>query len=172
MGLGEAMTQARAGSSLLVAHLVHSGVYSVAVMSLLTDSDNLRDILDRDLIGFLTAVNGDGQPQASPVWYLRDGDTLVIYNRPGTPRLAGIASNPRVAFNLRGDLRASGAVTMEGVAVVGDLPPATDFPGYVEKYGGEIERLGWTPESFSEGYSVGLRITVTRLRSWGLSKLS
>lgn len=141
-------------------------------MTTLTDSDQLCDILDRDLIGFLTAVNTDGQPQTSPVWYLRDDDDIVVYNRPATPRLAAVAANPRVSFNLRGNLQATGAVTLEGVAKVGGLPPAMDFPGYIEKYGKEIERLGWTPESFSQDYSVGLRVVVTRLRSWGLGELS
>ncbi|MGD2101185.1 MAG: pyridoxamine 5'-phosphate oxidase family protein [Acidimicrobiia bacterium] len=140
-------------------------------MTRLTESEDLCSILDRELIGFLTAVSAAGQPQTSPVWFVRDVDDIVVYNRAGTPRLRAISSNPKVAFNLRGDLRASAAVTFEGVAVVEDLPPAMEFPGYLDKYAREIERLGWTPQSFSSDYGVGLRVTVTRLRSWGLSKL-
>ena len=141
-------------------------------MTTLTESEELCDILDRELIGFLTAVNTAGQPQTAPVWFMRSGDDLIVYNREGTPRLAAVASNPKVAFNLRGDLRASAAVTLEGVAHVEELPPAREFPGYVDKYGREIERLGWTPESFSEDYGVGMRLVLTRVRTWGLSKLS
>lgn len=140
-------------------------------MTVLSDSEDLCSILDRELIGFFTAVSAAGQPQTSPVWFVRDEDDIVVYNRVRTPRLAAISSNPRVAFNLRGDLRASAAVTLEGVAAVEKLPTAMEFPGYLDKYAPEIERLGWTPESFSSDYGVGLRVTVTRLRSWGLSKL-
>ena len=148
-------------------------LYSVARMPSLNDSEPLRQMLDREIIGFLTAVNAEGQPQASPVWFLRDGDDIIVYNKAATPRLASVAANPKVSFNLRGDLRASGAVLMEGEArVEPGLPPAKDLPGYVEKYGGEIERLGWTPESFSDDYSVGMRIVITRDRSWGLGKLT
>jgi PPOX class probable F420-dependent enzyme len=129
--------------------------------------------MDREIIGFLTAVDPSGQPQTSPVWYIRDGDRLVVYNRPTARRLESIARNPWVAFNLRGDLRAEGAVTMEGIATVDPtLPPAKDFPGHEEKYAGEIERLGWTPASFSADYRIGLRVTVTRVRSWGLDELA
>lgn len=138
---------------------------------MLTDTPGLVDILDRELIGFLTAVDGNRQPQTSPVWFVRDGDDIVVYNKATTPRVESVAANPGVAFNLRGDLRASGAVLLEGRAVTEDLPAARDFPGYVDKYGVEIERLGWTPESFSDDYSVGLRIEVTRVRSWGLGSL-
>ena len=136
---------------------------------MITDSPRLTAALDNDLIGFLTAVDGSGQPQTSPVWFIRDGNDIVVYNKPDTPRLSSIATNPSVSFNLRGDRRARGAVTLEGTARREDyLQPAKDFPGYVAKYGGEIERLGWTPDSFSGDYSVALRIVVTRARSWGL----
>lgn len=132
----------------------------------------LAGLLDRELIGFVTAVSHGGQPQTSPVWYLRVGDDIVVYNQPDSRRLVSVAANPKVAFNLRGDLRARGGVTLEGLASRdGDLGAAKDLPGYIEKYAREIERLGWTPESFSADYSVGLRIVVTRVRAWGLKAL-
>ena len=69
--------------------------------------------------------------------------------------------------------RARGAVLFEGRATRDDsLPPAKDFPGYLDKYAREIERLGWTPESFSSDYSAGIRITVTRTRAWRLDALA
>lgn len=138
---------------------------------MLTDNPRLAEILDNDLIGFITAVDQEGQPQTSPVWFVREGDDLIIYNRPDTPRLASIETNPRISFNLRGDRRARGAVTIEGVAHREELPPAKEFPGYLEKYAREIERLGWTPDVFSNQYSEGLRLVVTRLRAWGLEAL-
>ncbi len=140
---------------------------------MLTSETGLAKALDSAIIGFLTAVNGRGQPQTSPVWYIRDGEDLVVYNRPTAARLRSIVVNNRVAFNLRADRRAMSGISLEGTAVFdSDLPPAVDFPGYVDRYGEEIARLGWTPESFSTDYSVGLRITVTRVRNWGVEKLN
>jgi PPOX class probable F420-dependent enzyme len=137
-----------------------------------TDPPTVASILDHDLIGFLTAVDRGGQPQTAPVWFVRDGDDIVVYNKPDTPRLDSIDVNPKIALNLRGDRRATGAVLIEGIATRDtDLPPARDFPGYVAKYAREIERLGWTPESFSSDYSTGIRIVVTRTRAWGLDAL-
>lgn len=139
---------------------------------MLSTEPRLIAILDGELIGFLTAVDPGGQPQTAPVWFVTDGDDLVVYNKPDTPRLVSIRANPRVAFSLRGDRRATGAVLIEGTAVAQpDFPEASEFPGYVEKYGREIERLGWTPESFSADYSFGMRIGVTRVRAWGLDAL-
>jgi len=48
-----------------------------------------------------------------------------------------------VGFNLRGDRRALGAIIVEGTAAKEEtLPPPIDFPGYLDMYGREIERLG------------------------------
>lgn len=139
---------------------------------MLTDNALLAKILDNDLIGFITAIDEAGQPQTSPVWFVRDGEDIIIYNQPATPRFQSIAANPKVAFNLRGDRRARGAIIVEGTAAKEEwLPSAIDFPGFLDKYGREIERLGWTPESFSADYSTGLRLVVTRVRAWGLDAL-
>ena len=136
---------------------------------MLTSTKGLTEALDNDLIGFLTAVTETGQPQTSPVWFMRDEEDIVVYNRPVARRLRSIENNPKVAFTLRADPHGSSALTLEGTAAVEtSLPPAKDFPGYVDKYGDDIASLGWTPESFSSDYSVGLRMTVTRVRSWGL----
>jgi PPOX class probable F420-dependent enzyme len=106
------------------------------------------------------------------VWFLREGDDILVFNKPTSQRLASIAVNPKVAFNLRADLRARATVSIEGNARVDALPDASDIPRYVEKYGREIERLKWTPASFSSDYSVGIRIVVTRVRAWGLKHLA
>lgn len=140
---------------------------------MLSSNAELCVALDSDRIGFLTAVNPHGQPQTSPVWFIREGDELVVYNRPTAARLRSIDTNPRINFNLRGDPAGRAAVLLEGTAAVdASLPPAKDFPGYEDKYRDEIRRLGWTPDSFSEDYSVGIRITVTRIRVWGVDKLN
>lgn len=139
---------------------------------MIADIPGLADILDDELVGFITAVNPEGQPQTSPVWFVRSGEEIVIYNKPDTPRLDSIAANPKVAFNLRGDRRAGGAALIEGVARHDpDLATPQKFPGYLKKYEHEIERLGWTPDSFDIDYGAGIRVEVKRVRTWGLDKL-
>ena len=138
---------------------------------MLRDTPGLIDILDNDLIGFLTAVNARGQPQASPIWFIRDGDDIVIYNRTRAARLRSIVGNSRVAFNLRADARGRSGISLEGTAAVdASLPPAREFPGYVDKYDSAIAELGWTPESFSSDYPIGIRVTVSRVRAWGVNR--
>ena len=139
---------------------------------MLTSKPGVAEALDLAQIGFLTAVNPKGQPQTTPVWFLRDGDDLIVYNQPTSPRLTSIAGNDRVAFTLRADRKAIGLLTIEGTAAVDTaLVPADQSAGYLAKYDKQIERLGWAPAEFAAGYSVGIRIKVNRMRVWDIDRV-
>ena len=123
--------------------------------------------LDEELVGWLTTVTPDDQPQSSVVWFLRDADDLLVFSRPDATKLTNIATNPKVAFNLRGDDVADAVATFEATAVIVDSPtPAHGNAAYLTKYREEISRLGWTQEQFSNDYSALILISVHRIRSW------
>ena len=132
--------------------------------------ENLGKVEDRlraDLVAWLTTVTPEGQPQTTPVWFLWEGDTAILYSRPGKPKLRNISANPRVTLALRMDETGDDVVTIEGRAVrAQDAPPAHENAAYVEKYAGPIENLGYDPEGFARDYSEPVRITPTRVRSW------
>jgi len=122
--------------------------------------------LETDLIGWLTTVNPDGQPQASPIWFLWDGEELLIYSMTRAPRNGNIEDRPPVAFNLESGVDGEDVVTAEGEGrIVPDEPPASANPRYLAKYKRLFDAYGWTPEWFSGRYSVPIRI---RPRRWRL----
>ena len=121
--------------------------------------------LREDWIGWLTTVATDQTPQPSPIWFLWDGETILVYSRPDTPKLRNIARNPRVALNLDGDGKGGDIVILTGAARVDrDAPGAADHTEYLEKYRQGIKRIGMTPEQFAGSYSVPIRMTPTKLR--------
>jgi len=121
----------------------------------------LRD----ETIGWLTTVGPDGTPQPSPIWFLWDGEAILIYSQPNTPKLRNIERNPRVALNLDGDGRGGDIVILTGEARVDrDASGAADHTEYLEKYRQAIERIGMTPEQFAASYSVPIRLTPAKLR--------
>jgi PPOX class probable F420-dependent enzyme len=124
--------------------------------------------LEREPILWLTTVTPDGQPQASPVWFLWLDGELLVYSRADTPRPANIRANPRVAAHLNSGEDGNDVVSIEGEAriprdraTVADVPPA-----YAAKYAALIAAEGWTLESFLVDYPVDIRIRPTRVRAW------
>lgn len=119
-----------------------------------------------ELIGWLVTVNGRGAPQPSPIWFLWDDGSILLYSQPDTAKLRNIGANSRVAMHLHADAHGDDVVIVSGRAAVSDDPPAHELPAYLEKYGALIERNGWTPESFAADYSVPVRIRPTGLRGF------
>jgi PPOX class probable F420-dependent enzyme len=117
-----------------------------------------------ELLGWLVTVSPAGAPQPVPVWFLWDGaDRVLLYSRPGKPKLRNIEANPRVSLHLDGNGQGGDIVVLSGTAAVSDDPPADCVDEYVAKYRPLIERNGWTPASFAADYSVTVRIALRRL---------
>jgi len=121
--------------------------------------------LETELMGWLTTVDLEGQPQASPIWFLwRDGE-VVIYSHIRAPRNANLETNPRVAFNLNTDPDGDEVVTMEGEARIDlSLPPSSADDAFQAKHRHMLDRYGWTPEWLAENYPVPIVISPTRWR--------
>jgi PPOX class probable F420-dependent enzyme len=121
--------------------------------------------LETELMAWLTTVNPDGQPQASPIWFLWDGEEILLYSWSRAPRNGNIPDRSLVAFNLEAGTDGEDVVTAEGEArIVPDEPPASANPTYLAKYKRMFDKYGWTPEWFSGRYSVPIRIKPTRWR--------
>jgi PPOX class probable F420-dependent enzyme len=129
--------------------------------------DRARDRLGKEPIVWLTTVRDDGQPQTTPVWFLWQEGRILMYSRPGKPKLRNVARNASVSLHLEGDGVGGDVVVLEGRAEVDeDGPPADRVPEYVDKYRDLIRDDGWTPESFAADYAVPVRITPTVVRAW------
>lgn len=133
---------------------------------MVTIAPETAERLDRPLIIWLTTVTADGQPQSSPVWFLRDGERIVVYSLPNAPRVRNVRANPHVSLNLNATDDGSDVVSIEGTASLEDGPPSTDLPAYQAKYLPLIAQYGWTPESFARDYPQRIVITLTRVRSY------
>ena len=120
--------------------------------------------LESDLIGWLTTVSPAGVPVPSPIWFLWDGESFLIYSKPDVPKLRNIAANPNVSLHLDGDGDGGDIVIVTGTAAVSQDPPAHEVPRYIAKYAHRIARYSWTNEQFAADYPVPLRVAPVRLR--------
>lgn len=123
--------------------------------------------LNDEQIGWLTTTGPDGTPQPSPIWFLWDGETALIYSQPKTPKLRHIAANGKVSLHLDGNGTGGDIVILTGDARIDEAtPPANAQAAYVAKYAEGIGRIGHTPETFAQSYSVPIRFTPSKLRGF------
>jgi PPOX class probable F420-dependent enzyme len=118
-------------------------------------------------IAWLTTVRADGQAQSSPVWFLWDGRTFLLYSQPGAQKVRNLAANPQVALHLGDDGAGGDIVTVEGTAALEPGSPRADrVEGYLAKYRSAIEALGYEAGPFARTYSSAIRVRPTRVRAW------
>jgi PPOX class probable F420-dependent enzyme len=123
--------------------------------------------LASERIAWLTTVRADGQAQSSPVWFLWDGETFLVYSQPGAQKVRNLAANAKVSLHLGDDGAGDDIVTVEGTAAVEpDTPRADRLEGYLAKYQAAIEALGYEPGPFARTYSTAIRVRPTRIRTW------
>lgn len=121
--------------------------------------------LRTEQIIWLITVGDDGMPQPSPVWFIWEGETALIYSQPDTPKIRNIARHPQAALHLDGDGDGGNIVVLTGrAAIAPDAPPATAHAAYLAKYDAGIRGIDMTPGSFAAAFSTPIRITPTKLR--------
>lgn len=126
----------------------------------------IRKIAEEQVI-WLTTIKPDGTPQPTPVWFLWNGETFLIYSQPNTYKLRNIASNPRVSMNFNCTESGGDVVVFFGEAYIDkNTPPAHHNPDYIKKYREGIADIDMTPESFSGSYQVPIRVKPERVRGF------
>jgi PPOX class probable F420-dependent enzyme len=125
----------------------------------------VRERLRDDPLVWLTTVGDDGTPQPNPVWFLWDGDSVVVYNRADAQRLRHVRTRPRVSLNFDGDGRGGDIVVITGLAELPEAePPCHEVPAYVAKYGERMTAISGSPEAFNRAYPVPLCVRPVKVR--------
>ncbi len=124
----------------------------------------VRERLHQEPIAWLTTVDASGVAQPNPVWFLWDGESLLIYNIATARRLVHIRQRPQVTFYLDTHGVAGDAVVLIGVVEVApDEPPADQHPMFMDKY---RDRMDMDPKGWAQYFPVVLRIRPTRFRGY------
>jgi PPOX class probable F420-dependent enzyme len=114
---------------------------------------------------WLTTISPGGFPQPRPVWFVWDGEALVIYSSAQAKKLTHITHNPNVAVPFNTDAEGYDIQVILGQAHIDSrLPPADSNSRYLEKYGDAIQLLEMSAAEYASIFRVGLRIVPVRLR--------
>lgn len=138
-------------------------------MASILNLDKKRDAhidqrLREDVIVWLNTVRPDGRPHAVAVWFLWDGESILIFSKPANQKIYNIQQNPNVLIAIDNTHNGADPITIEGKAtLLPDDAADVTLPAYVAKYGERMKGIRYTPEQMAAVYSQGIRITPTRV---------
>jgi PPOX class probable F420-dependent enzyme len=114
---------------------------------------------------WLTTATLDGRTHIVPMWFLWDGQAVVLFSLPNTKKLRHIASNPLVSLALEASDQGYDIVIIEGRASLIDDPLVTGkMPSFITKYAGVPRR--WEPQEWAEKFSKTVQVMPTKLKAW------
>lgn len=126
----------------------------------------LQELQTHPVIWLTTLGDGDF-PQPNLVWFVHEDDHIIIYSKPDAKRLGHIQRNPRISLNFNSDPEGhQQSILLGTIAVDPSVPAVARNQDYIEKYADRIAEMGGTVESFTQEYSVPLRVTLTNLRGF------
>lgn len=123
--------------------------------------------LESEQVIWLTTVAGDGTPQPNPVWFIWDGESILIYTRPDYKKVANLRKRPRVALHFDATETQEDVVVFTGIAEFDPhAPPVHENPAYAKKYAQGLKNLGSTAEQMGAEYTTVIRIRPEKVRGW------
>ena|SRR3972149_9369351 len=126
-----------------------------------------KRLLDSEYVIWLTTLDSKLTPQPRPVWFVWDGDAILIYSQPATHKLKHIKQHPNVSLHFNTDREGGEVIVLTGTASPeAEKRPAHEVAAYVKKYKKGMAELDMTPQQFSQSYSQGIRVKLNRLRGF------
>ena len=126
------------------------------------DHQHIAERLQSDLIVWFATVRPDGRPHQVAVWFLWEGETILIFSKPNQ-KVRNLRAQPAVSLGLDGTDIGDDVVTIEGVAeLLPDSVVTSELPAYAAKYAERLANMGWTAAHMAKSYTQAIRITPTK----------
>ena len=81
-------------------------------------TDELRDFLDEHRVGVLATIASDGRPRQSVVYYVRDGDRLLVSTLSERLKAKDVRRSDWASLSVRGDEQPYPSATFSGPAEI------------------------------------------------------
>jgi len=126
----------------------------------------VRAFLEERRFASLATVNADGAPQQSVMWYMLDGDTVVMNTRRGRVKDQNLLSDNRASICVEDEYR---YVTISGRIEMNDDQAAAqaDIKALATRYDGPEEAERISQATFSKQQRVTLRLSIDKVDAHG-----
>lgn len=119
---------------------------------------------DEEVIWLIT-TDSRGVPQTRPVWFLWDGDTILVFSQPRAHKVEHIRKQEQVALNLNCTFTGGDVVVLIGQAEILMEPvSAEEMEAYLVKYEQGLKGISMTESDFKDSYHTAIRIKPLQLR--------
>ncbi len=120
--------------------------------------------LHDNLIIWLTTVRPDGRPHSVAVWFLWDGESILIFSKPNQQKLHNIEHNPNVVLAIDNTNEGDDPIVLEGQAtLLTNSDVDTTLAAYAAKYDEKMKEINFTPQTMAKAYNQGIRIALTHV---------
>jgi PPOX class probable F420-dependent enzyme len=119
---------------------------------------------------WLSTVRHDGRPHLVPVWFLWDGEAVLIFSQPNQQKIRNIQQNNNVMLALDTAKGGGDIVMIEGKAELlenGNEKVGANMPEFAEKYAANFTRMNQTADAMAKTYSQAIRVTPTKFLGFG-----
>ncbi|HEY8448713.1 MAG TPA: PPOX class F420-dependent oxidoreductase [Thermomicrobiales bacterium] len=118
--------------------------------------ERFHDLLNSKTLAHLSTIGPRGEPQVNPVWFLWDGEHILLSIRPVTQKYRNLRRDPRLAISLSDPARPERHLEIRGEVVDWTLFRDLTFVNQLaHKYTGADYTRGVPGE---ERYRVTVRI--------------
>jgi PPOX class probable F420-dependent enzyme len=130
-----------------------------------TLSENARAFLNEKRFAVLATLNQDGTAQQTTMWYLLDGDTIVMNTKAGRLKERNLRREPRISICVEDGYS---YVTISGTVELIDDPEIAqrDIHRLATRYHGEEQAAKQVAEQFSKEQRVTLHLKCDRVHEY------
>ena len=128
-------------------------------------SENARAFLNEKRFAVLATLNQDGTAQQTTMWYLLDGDTIVMNTKAGRLKERNLRREPRISICVEDGYN---YVTISGTVELIDDPEIAqrDIHRLAMRYHGEEQAAKQVAEQFSKEQRVTLHLKCDRVHEY------
>jgi PPOX class probable F420-dependent enzyme len=124
-----------------------------------------RRRITRDNVVWLTTITDRGAPAPNPVWFVPDGDDLVVFSSRHARKVRNIQQRPTVTLHFNSDPDGRDVVVITGEAVLAHGRRPSALRAYLDKYEASITGpLATTVDEIDRTYNTEIRIRPTGVR--------
>lgn len=128
-------------------------------------TEPVKKFLEKPNLAVLATISPSGRPQATPVWFLLDGDEILMNTSQGRVKLRNVQADPRVAVTIYDKDNPYLYVQVRGRITIDPKSGARDIDRLSQRYRGKPYQY---PPTDAPEKRVSLRLKPSAISGMGL----